>query len=98
LKPELLFDASAIWAFSFLGCFMVLTDRILKSQLRIHRVRCGLNQSQLAGILGCHQSEISLTENGRRRPKAVTMRRIVAFLKIRPEVVRFFVGKSSAEK
>jgi len=73
---------------------MILTDRSLKNELRIHRARCGLSQGELADILGCYQQEVSLVENGKRKPKAVTMRRILAFLKLQPKVVRLFMGKS----
>jgi transcriptional regulator with XRE-family HTH domain len=43
-------------------------------ELRVARVRAGLNQGDLAGITGFDQSYISLLERGRRQPTGKTLK------------------------
>jgi transcriptional regulator with XRE-family HTH domain len=48
------------------------------------RMRCALNQEELARLVGMHHSEISLLEHGRRRPRLDTLLQLAAGVETGP--------------
>lgn len=48
--------------------------------IKIARIRAGLKQYELAGRAGIREPELSLIENGRKRPSAAKLARITAAL------------------
>lgn len=73
-------------------------------ELRQRRIEAGLNQIDLAGKTGLHQSYISLLERGRKSPTAKTLKviadqlgcEVADLLRIRPKQRRRPVLKAAA--
>jgi transcriptional regulator with XRE-family HTH domain len=50
--------------------------------IKLHRLKAGLSQEELALLIGVKPSEISHLESGRRNPKLGTMRRVAKGLDV----------------
>jgi len=77
---------------------MKMDFQSLGKRVRTHRAACDLNQTQLGALLGAHQQDISLVENGKRKPKAPMMVRLHAWLKTAPDVVRLQKNMEATRK